>query len=169
MIFSGTRYRRPFIKTSSTFIDKPGGAAMYCDWITSILPLLNCRGFVISIGLAYCLGTRRLGGCLKGETQGVIIQADTHEYSLNMIGTHPFLVERGQGGKRRIEAVKMPVESAVITRYHTFPRVRWRSGLGGRPSWSFCRGGGYGEVFRKSRLTTGITKNRPSIAISKTM
>lgn len=57
---SGTLYRRPLIKTSSTFIFG-GGAVGVSGWMTSMLPLLNCPGLVISIGEALFFGIRFLG------------------------------------------------------------------------------------------------------------
>lgn len=57
---SGTLYRRPLISTSSTFIFG-GGAVRVSGWITSMLPLLTCPGFVISIGGALFLGMRFFG------------------------------------------------------------------------------------------------------------
>lgn len=57
---SGTLYRRPLIRTSST-ATLVGIVGIVSGWLTSMLPLLNCLGFVISIGRAFCLGIRRLG------------------------------------------------------------------------------------------------------------
>lgn len=58
---SGTLYRRPLIRTSSVGILRAGTVEEYSGSITSILPLLYCRGLWISIGVACCLGIRRLG------------------------------------------------------------------------------------------------------------
>lgn len=92
---SGTLYRRPFMRTSSTGIEGLSMAVEYSGCITSMFPLLYWRGFVISIGGACCFGIRRLGGW-KGVKVRIGDQHPNkaHKNSFCMIGTHPLFIER---------------------------------------------------------------------------
>lgn len=63
MIRSGTRYRRPLIRTSSTLSlgGTTTGAGAASVLVISMMPLFHWRGLVISIGVALARGMRRLG------------------------------------------------------------------------------------------------------------
>lgn len=111
MMRSGIRYRLPLMVTSSVAILAAAGVS---DWIISTLPLFFWFGRVISIGVLCCFGIRRFGGCTNISLAGKKGKLITHQYLISVGRTHPLLPERRDRRHRRVHAIKMPMEVAVV-------------------------------------------------------
>lgn len=96
----------------------------------------------------------------------VLWDPSSRQHLIHVVGTHPLVTAGRHDGERRVEAVKMPMQIAVVARHDTLPTSRVRP-VGRKPGPFAGVGAAGPRRAREGRLAAPKAENGCVVALSQ--